>query len=113
MVTLPNATMARVEESKVLTYLLSTSHKDGKSQAEFFLRHGFSRERWTEFGEALRFHALMNAVSEVRESEHGTTFRIDGILEMPDGRNSRIRTVWFISADGHVPRLATAYPLER
>ena len=110
MVTLPNATMARVEESKVLTYLLSTSHEEGKSKAEFFLRHGFSRERWTEFGEALRFHALMNAVSEVRESEHGTTFRI---LEMPDGRNSRIRTVWFISADGHVPRLATAYPLGR
>ena len=34
-------------------------------------------------------------------------------MEEPDGREPAVRSVWFIEAGGEVPRLVTAYPLER
>jgi hypothetical protein len=40
-VKLPNADQARVEREKITEYLLSTSHPDGRSKAEFFSRFGF------------------------------------------------------------------------
>ena len=38
---LPYAAKARVERKKIVEYLLSFSHPDGSSKAEFFSRFGF------------------------------------------------------------------------
>ena len=48
---LPNAEHARVDRAKVVDYLLSLEHGKGRGKAGFFLRFGFSRERWEEFVE--------------------------------------------------------------
>lgn len=43
--TLPNADKAQIDRQKIVNYLLSASHPDGASKAEFFTRFGFSTEQ--------------------------------------------------------------------
>jgi len=45
---LPNAAEARVPEDKIVKYLLSATHRAGKSKAAFFARFGFTAQRWEE-----------------------------------------------------------------
>ena len=54
---LPNAAQARVDRAKVVDYLLSTDHEKGRDKAEFFLRFGFSKERW-ELVRTLQAHCV-------------------------------------------------------
>lgn len=110
---LPNAEQAWVAPEKTRDYLLDIGHPDGGSKADFFLRFGFTRERWEVFAEALRAHALDNEIISTRETSYGTHYVVDGSLETPDGRNPRVWTVWELTPDSEVPRLITAYPRER
>ncbi len=107
---LPNAEHARVDRSKVVDYLLSTEHEDGGDKARFFLRFGFSRERWEEFAEALRVHGTSHEVADRVETVYAVKYVVDGILVSPDGRNPAVRTVWEVKDGAPAPRLVTAYP---
>lgn len=49
-------------------------------------------------------------VVKVVESEYGTRYSVDGLLETPDSRNPYIRTVWIIEKKSTTPRLITAHP---
>ena len=40
---LPNASVAHVERSKILEYLLNEDHREGGSKAHFFRQFGFRR----------------------------------------------------------------------
>ena len=53
---LPYAAKARVEQKKVVEYLLSFSHPDGSSKAEFFSRFGFRVDEWEVLARALKQH---------------------------------------------------------
>ena len=113
MLKLPNADQARIERAKVLNYLLSTSHPDGRSKAAFFSRFGFGAEQWQSFITALRDHGANNEIVEMVVSDYGTRYSVDGMIETPDGRNPYVRTVWIIDTADSEPRLVTAYPLRR
>lgn len=54
-----------------------------------------------------------NEVVAIEESNYGARYLVDGIIETPDGRNPRIRTVWIIDSANDEPRLVTAHPLRR
>ena len=110
---IPNAQSAHVARAKVIEYLLSELNPEGRDKARFFLRFGFSSDRWDEFAEALKSHAISHNTSHAVESPYGTRYWVDGELETPDGRNPQIRTVWQIDTASSVPRLLTAYPLKR
>ena len=110
---LPNAEHARVDRAKVVDYLLSPVHVRGKAKAEFFLRFGFSADRWEEFAEALRVHAASNEVVNSRETGTGTSYAVEGIMNVPDGRNPSVRAVWEIGPNAPAPRLISAYPTPR
>ena len=110
---LPNAEQASVAPEKARDYLLHIEHSRGRAKARFFLRYGFTREQWLVFADALRAHAVANAVISTREMSHGTHYVVDGSLETPDGRNPRVWTVWEITPSSEIPRLITAYPRER
>ena len=110
-VEVPNARQAHVDKTKVVDYLLSESHSDGRSKAAFFLSFGFNRGRWGGLAEALRTHGAANEVSAIEESNYGTRYMVDGIIETPDRLNPRIRTVWIIDSVNDEPRLITAHPL--
>ena len=108
---LPHAANARVERKKVVEYLLSLSHPDGSAKARFFTRFGFSSDDWKVFAQALRQHGNAHEVSGSIESKYGTRYSVDRVLETPDGRNPRLRTVWVLAKRSMSPRLVTAYPI--
>jgi hypothetical protein len=60
----PQADRASVAESKIVGYLLSLTHPDGKSKAAYFLGVGFRVDRWQEFAAALRQHVSSYEVAE-------------------------------------------------
>ena len=107
---LPNADNAYVPPAKILDYLLSIDNPRGRDKAEFFLKFGFLPEQWEQFAEALRVHGSRHEVVNVRDTPHGLTFAVDGILETPDGRNPYVRTVWIIRHNSTRPGLVSAYP---
>lgn len=110
---LPHASEAAVPESKVVEYLLSPTHRAGKSKATFFSRFGFSANQWQEMAEALRRHAAENDVREQEHTAFGIRIIVDGPMNAPDGSVLNVRSVWFIDTGGHVPRFVTAHPLRR
>lgn len=103
------AERAHVDQGKIVDYLLNPSKSRGK--AEFFLRFGFTRERWQEMAAALAHHGNTGRVVAAVESEHGTRYSVDGPLAAPDGRTPRIRSVWIIERGRDFPRLITAHPI--
>lgn len=110
---LPNGTSAVVPKAKITEYLLSRSHPDGRSKAEYLARFGFQAEAWPVLREALLQHAVAGQVVDEARSEYGVRYVVEGPLRTPDGRNPVHRTVWIIEATSITPRLITAYPARR
>ena len=110
---LPGAEKAEIIQDKIVRYLLSTTHRAGRSKAAFFCKHGFKTEDWQALAEALRRHAAENVATLVEETRYGTRYVIDGALAAPDGSSLNVRSVWFINRGTSVPRFATAHPLKR
>jgi hypothetical protein len=112
-VRLPGVEKAEISEAKVVKYLLSTTHRAGKSKAAFFMQFGFDPSRWGELAIALKQHAISNDVTREERTIFGTRYVIEGLLTAPDGRRLNVRTAWFIDEGGEVPRFVTAHPLRR
>jgi hypothetical protein len=107
---LPHAEQATVPEQKVVDYLLSVTHRDGRHKAAYFGRFGFTATAWQVFAEALRRHAADYKVVETDQTAYGTSYVIEGPLMAPDGRMPVVRVVWFVETGQTSPRLVTAYP---
>lgn len=110
---LPNAEHAIVARTKIVDYLLSESHPDGRGKAHFFATYGFSPASWEVLADALRNHAAAHAVIEAVETPFGKRYVVEGAIISPDGRRPSVRTVWFIRTGRDIPELVTAYPLKR
>ena len=108
---LPNYEHATVPREKVVDYLLSTTHRDGRHKAVFFGGFGFAPDNWQALAEALIRHAGDHEVAKEEDSPFGIRYVVDGTMTMADGRDALVRTVWFIDAGTDVPRFVTAYPL--
>jgi len=76
-----------VDRKKITEYLLCISHPDGSNKAVFFSQFGFTLENWKILAESLRKHGATYNVTKVVESEYGTRYSVDGLLETPDSRN--------------------------
>lgn len=111
--TLPYSEQAIVSRRKLVDYLLSEAHPDGRGKARFFTAHGFSSAAWETLAAALRDHALTHPVGERMETAFGVRYVVEGALVAPDGRTPAVRSVWFLRAGGETPELVTAYPLKR
>lgn len=107
---LPEFASAIVPDQKVVAYLLSFSHPDGRGKALFFSRFGFDAAHWQILADALRQHAATHDVATLDQTPFGTRYTVEGPLVTPDGRNPSVRTVWFIATSEVNPRLVTAYP---
>ena len=110
MVKLPYAERALVDREKITDYLLSPTHPDGGSKRAFFTSYGFRAEDWQVFAEALCKHGQTHPVVKVVDSNYGSRYSINGVLETPDGRHPLVRTVWILGKGSTEPRLVTAYP---
>ena len=107
---LPNAENARVDEDKIAGYLLSETHPDGRSKAEFFRGFGFKVEEWQLLAKELQAHGQRYDVQNCVESKFGTRYSVDGEIETPSRRRPRIRSVWIVNKGSTTPRLITAHP---
>lgn len=110
---LPNYENAIIPHAKIVDYLLSQSHRDGRGKAKFFAQFGFTINFWEELVQALRQHVTDNEIAKIEESPFGTRYVIEGKIITPDGRTPLIRSVWFVATGETIPRFATAYPLTR
>ena len=108
---LPNAFKARVDREKIIEYLLSKSHPDGRAKAAFFTEHGFTVEQWEILAESLRMHGRTNPVVKIVKSDYGVRYCVEGPIETQGGVRPNIRTVWIIEEGASEPRLITAYPV--
>lgn len=109
--TLPDSERAHVDQHKITDYLLSPTHPDGRTKAQFFMRFGFRPEAWQQLADALQEVGVSNPVIAVAESPHGARYTVDGLFQAPDGRTPRVRTVWIVEPGSSGPRLITAYPI--
>ncbi|MDP9457881.1 MAG: hypothetical protein M3Q49_02195 [Actinomycetota bacterium] len=112
---LPNAEEAYTDEAKVAGYLLDPEHPRNEGKAEFFFRHGFSREAWEVLMQALLRHAREGELAETQDGPYGAKHVVEGALASPDGRDPRMRSVWIVDfgTGSLAPRLVTAYPQRR
>ena len=108
---LPNAERASVPAKKITHYLLSASHRDGQHKAAFFRSFGFKLESWEVLASALLHQARTHEVTEIVSTPFGQNYIVEGPLSVPDGRQPRVRAVWFIANHEETATLATAYPL--
>lgn len=99
----------RVDESKIIDYLLS--HANGRGKAVFFLQFGFRADAWAVLAEALKAHALSGPVALKVDSTYGTRYSIDGSLQTPSGRQPQVRSVWIQEIGAIELRLITAHPV--
>ena len=110
---LPHHESAVVPQTKITGYLLSPTHRDGRSKADFFTRFGFSADSWEELAMALLRHAADHEVTRVEDSPFGTRYVVEGTMPAPDGRAPAICSIWFIETGEQIPQFVTAYPLRR
>jgi hypothetical protein len=110
-VQLPNFTAAVVPDRKISGYLLSLDHPAGAAKAKFFYGLGFTREQPERLRQALLQHASLE-VSSVQSTLFGVKYVIEGSIVSPSGRSATIRSIWIVDAGDHVPRFATAYPVQ-
>jgi hypothetical protein len=109
MQSLSTETILRVDESKVVAYLLSIYGSHGK--AAFFLGFGFRPDVWEVMADALKQQARSNPIALTVDSPYGTRYSVDGELVTPCGRRPRVRTVWIRETDSDELRLITAHPI--
>ena len=108
----PDADNAIVSKEKIVGYLLNPSHPDGAGKAGFFEHVGFRADQWQLLAAALRDLAARSDSAQRVDSEHGTKYIVDGVINTPSGKAASLRTVWIVDAGGQIPRLVTAYPRE-
>ena len=65
---LPNYAQAVVPERKITEYLLSLTHRDGRSKAAFFMRFSFTADNWEGLADALRRHAAEHEIIAVEDT---------------------------------------------
>lgn len=110
---LPNAHLASVPEQKITVYLLNPAHPAGGSKAAFFLRFGFTPDKWQKLAEALIRHAQHNEVTETEVTVRGRRYAVDGPLAAPDGSILNVRSAWYVHPGIDAPRFVTAHPLPK
>lgn len=108
---LPFIDSLRVDQSKIIGYLLNEA--TGRGKATFFLRLGFRPDGWETLAAALKAQARENPVTSMVDSPYGKRYSVDGTIETPDKRQPRpkVRTVWILETGTKAPRLITAHPL--
>lgn len=110
MARLPNADKAIIDSEKIRGYVLSPTHPVGRFKAAFFVRFGYSAEKWMEFEQCLRGLILSQDVAAVEETPYGRKYVVEGSIGIPSGKALEVVTVWVILKKQSIPRFVTAYP---
>jgi hypothetical protein len=105
--TLPNASRAIIEGSKVRGYLLSRFHPVGRSKAARLAKAGFRGTDWDALIAQLRWLVEHEAAIPGEATAHGI---VSGTLRHGTGVELAVETVWIVAAPGQPPRFVTLFP---
>ena len=99
---LPNTHNLVIERAKIVDYLLSETHEDGRHKAAFFRRFGFRPEFWQDFADALKQHAVDHELAADEPSPFGHRYIVEGIMQMPDCPDDLVQIRYVVpAADGN------------
>lgn len=109
---LPNRESAIIKREKLTNYLLSLTHEEGKSKAKFFRRIGYNESNINELEQALLKICKSNTIKEVdtKKSDYVIKYTIYGLIDAPNGKQYRVKTIWAIDVGNKIPHLTTAHP---
>jgi hypothetical protein len=108
--TLPNASRAIIEESKVRGYLLSRFHPVGRFKAALLAKVGFRGTDWDALIAQLRWLAEHETAIPGEATAHGQKYIVSGTLRHGTGVELAVETVWIVAAPGQPPRFVTLFP---
>ena len=86
---LPNFESALVQEGKITGYLLSTTHRDGRHKAAFFLGFGFATGDWQTLAKALLSHASEHEVAKAESTPFGTRYVVEGTISNTERQDTK------------------------
>ena len=55
---------------------------------------------------------ILTYIHQETKEQQSQKYIVDGVLQSPDNRNPKVRTVWFIKKD-NLPKFVTAYPIKK
>lgn len=99
----------RIEQAKIVDYLLNVDHVDGGDKTAFFLSRGFAVDVPDDLAEALAAHAAAHWPGRVSANAHVTKHIVEGPLACPDGSTPNILAVWKLDPGKPDAWLVTAY----
>jgi len=101
---------AIIPPEKLRDYILSPTHPDGKTKADFLARIGYSQDRWQQLERDLRIQHLVLETNPGRVTPWGRKYEILGRLIGPNGGTAWVRTVWIVRHGESAARLVTLIP---
>ncbi len=106
---LPNATMAFIDDKKLIDYCLSENHPIGKHKARVFMSAlSFSLAHFQELKDLILIGILNNEATQIEINQYGTLYVVDLLIENPP-KKAAIRTSWIVRTGEDYPRLTTCY----
>ncbi|MGH7175937.1 MAG: DUF6883 domain-containing protein [Tepidisphaeraceae bacterium] len=106
---LPRGDRARVDDRKLLQYILSPTHAHGRTHVLLFEQLlGINLSNADVLRSALLQAARSGDATLAEASNFGTKFEIRFSLQGPRGQYT-VLSVWLIESDNDSPRLVTAY----
>ena len=107
---LPNIAQAVISREKLEGYILNVEHRRGGHKARLLAQFGYTADNWRRLEYDIRRCIMDAEIETTRATMYGTRYEIVGLLNTPNGRDLRVRTVWQTDAGTNVPRLITLYP---
>ncbi len=109
---LPHRENAIIKREKFTDYLLSLTHEKGKSKAKFFRGIGFNESNIDKLEQALLKIGKSNKVIDIDKEKEEIVLKyvINGLIDAPNGKQYKVKTVWAIESDSEIPHLATVHP---
>lgn len=104
------AGLYRVDEAKILDYLLNADHPEGRSKAGFFMAMGFASHNWEDLRRALLRAPIHGVQVDTETTRYGDKAVFIHEIHGPNGVNRLVRTVWFRASSDVGWRLVSAYP---
>ena len=104
---------AIISPEKLRDYVLSPTHPDGKTKADYLARLGYSQERWEELERDLRAQHMTLDARPTRITLWGRKYEILGPLVGPNGGTAWVRTVWIVRHGESAASFVTLIPARK
>lgn len=94
-----------------IEYLISLTHVVGKHKAVVFRSRGFNESNMDLLEDELLNIINSCDIVSTRITSWGVGYRVDGLINTPDGRTINLTTAWFVDNGKRPPRFVSAYPV--